>query len=554
MNNVSPFNSVTSLFQHLLNFKIRFGTVFIGSFIFYISCMWLGYCVYGDSPLANLTTVLLSSALGLIMVIALWLGRDRSSFELLCVLSYSMCLFFFPRLLQYLLFRQEDLKTLYLLFPIHWTADDINKGLAYVVLGTLVLVIGLFLGGELFYKCSKHTVNDQIESGVSIKLPSLLSIILAGVIIYFVDGYYTIYLGLSASSNCNFESIPYKWLTHIFSGDIYIFAVMALLGFHFKDLHFKYKLYLYLSLLVYIAYTLMLGSRGGILRLVIIAFVVAVAIYRDPEIKVRTMIQAAIVVLILSICSYLIGTEIRELKRYSCGDGIGETIREAAVSGIKSNIEDGYATNHVFTDKYKSDPRNLERPVFPIHVKKILDRLGEIDYAIGIVAIKPNEAFKNEYINFRYILKNITNNVLPGTPYPEAQLMTNNMFPVLYRNLTMEHVKENFLSEPFTIWGLSFIFFGYVGGLLFILISSISIQMLYLYISHKSEYFIKGGSYIFKAYFLWIVAGGAYFFTFGFDHAALIFVYGFLEFVTTFSIIYSIDKLQPFFRTGTGSV
>lgn len=541
MNNLFQSNGATSLFKDLLRSKIRFSTVFISSIIIYISCIWLGYWIYGDSPIADRITVLLSSLLGLIMVTALWVSRGKSSFDLLAVLSFTMCLYFFPRLIQYVTFRQEDLKLLYLLFPIHWTADDINKGLTYVVLGTLMIVIG-FLGGEkLFYKCSRHTPNDQpLGSGISTKLPGLLSIILAGVIIYCVDGYYTIYLGLSASSNCDIEGIPYKWLIHFFSGDVYIFAVIALLGLQLKGLDFKYKLLLCFSLFLYLAYCLMLGSRGGVLRLLMIAFVVAVAIYRDPEIKVNNLIPAAIIVLVLSAFTYFVGTEIREIKRYSCG--------EAASYDLFKPDNSGYEADPIFVGKFRGDARNEIRPTVPTGVKKILDRLGQIDYPIGIVAVKPNDTFKSEYINFQYVLKNITNNVLLGVPYPEAQLMTNNMFPLLYRNFNVEHIKENFLSEPFTIWGLSFIFFGYFGGLLFLLISSIFIQILYLYISHKSERFIKGGSYIFKAFFLWIIVAGAYLNSFGFDHTAIIFIYGFLQFATTFLIIYSVDKLQSFFR------
>ena len=537
MNNLFQSNGATSLFQDLLRSKIRFSTVFISSFIFYISCIWLGYWIYGNSPIADTITVLLSSLLGLIMVTALWVSRGKSSFDLLAVLSLFMCLFFFPRLIQYVTFRQEDLKLFYISFPIHWTADDLNKGLAYLVLGTLVIVIGFFGAEKLFYKCSRHTINDQpLGSGISTKLPSLLSIILAGVIIYGVDGYYTIYLGLSASSNCDIEGIPYRWLIHFFSGDTYIFAVIALLGLQLRGLDFKYKLLLCFSLFLYLAYCLMLGSRGGVLRLIVIVFVLAVAIYRDPKIKADSLISTAIIVLALSIFTYFAGTEIREMKRASC-------------AGTLFNSDNaGYEADPIFTGKFKEDKRNEIRPTILPSVKKVLDRLGTIDYPIGHVAVRPNDTFKSEYINFQYVLKNIVNNVLIGVPYPEAQLMTSNMFPLLYRNFNMEHVKENFLSEPFTIWGLSFIHFGYFDGLLFLLISSIFLQILYLYISHKSGRFIEGGSYIFKGYFLWMIVLSAYYNSFGFDHSAITFIYGALQFATTFLIIYSIDKLQIFLR------
>ncbi len=510
--------------------NLRSSSLLIFAIFLFITSTILAYIFFKNSPIADGQTLILIISLELLMATALWKTRNRPSYDSLLVLAFTMCFFFFPRLLQYLAVKQENLKLLYLLFPMPWTSADINYGLTYVVLGTLLIIAALLTAESVYYRFSRNKIGQDLFQ--SHRIPTLKSLIATGVVIYVVEGYYIIYLGLSASSNCNLD-VAGKWLIHFFSGDVYILIVIVALVSQYKSLLLKYKVYLYVSLVIYSGYLLLLGSRGATLRLLIIGICLAIACYRDFRIRLVTLLILIPIVGVISVQSYFLGTAIREFKRYNCGSDKMFSFSEPERDTV------GYEANEKFVAKYRNDVRNVTKFNLPPEYARILDRLGVIDYAIGIVTMKPDPAVKETYINYSYPLKNLANNLIIGVPYPEAEKMTNNLMPMLYRNLPLQHVLDNFVSEPYTIWGLAYLYYGYVGGLIFIFIGMFLLQLAYIYGSHKF------GAYttLYKATYLWIVMNGAFFITMGFDHAIILVIYMVMQILTTLLILYGFETM-----------
>lgn len=498
------------------------------------------FFLLGESPTAGSLTVTLCFILSSVVVFSLQNSKNTTSFDLLSILAFSILVYFVPRLFQYLTVKQENLKQLYILFPMHWSQGTVDYGLYYIILG----ILSIFVGFKLANLCQeKLQINTQMSDKFAIfSKPSLLALFLTGAIIYAVDGYYTIYQGLSAASNCSIPDIPGKWLIHFFSGDIFIFVVI---GFMLKQGHLsalqRYS-FLMLQLSIYLSYTLALGSRGGTLRLLAIFFSFFVAYRQNFRIKIWQIILIFPALLFSSIALYKIGTVIRETHRYSCGDG--SFAKAENFTKELGNYSAGYSTDPRFTKKFVADERNLTRFDLPPKYSKILDRMGVLDYPIGILSMTGDKASIDKYMSFEHIGKNIYNNIVLGTPYPEATEMTNNMMPIIYRGFNLKHIKENFLSEPWTLWGIGYIYFGYFGGLIFICFFSFFTQSVYNFIPRVTGHL----QVTFKAFFLWIYLGACFYFIMGFDHAFVVLVYGLAQLITTLGILFLIEKMLSKFR------
>lgn len=88
---------------------------------------------------------------------------------------------------------------------------------------------------------------------------------------------------------------------------------------------------------------------------------------------------------------------------------------------------------------------------------RIINRIGILDYIVKIVSDDGNIIELKRYINIKYVLKFINNAVL-GTPFPEAEIMTSRVMSVVYRGASEEDLRKTFMSEPWTAWGMGYVF------------------------------------------------------------------------------------------------
>ena len=170
-----------------------------------------------------------------------------------------------------------------------------------------------------------------------------------------------------------------------------------------------------------------------------------------------------------------------------------------------------------------------------------------LDYVIEILSGRGNRDAMNKYMNIEYSMKSFLNNAVLGTPFPDADIMTSRIIPIVYRGASEAEVKEKFLSEAWTIWGLVYVFFGWWGGLGAIFILALLMQIGFLAILR----FCGRWKYYVATYYLFGSSVAGFFLNSGFDHWLTIVFYFFLSSATTFALLYGTAGGIEFVRMAT---
>lgn len=517
--------------------------VIFSSYLFWLIALPVSYFLFGDGPHSNLETAILSTILAGLFLIGARCCKENGAFPVFAMLSYMALLHFFPRIWQYLSVNREGLYNLYVLFPFPWSSSGINAGLIYLILGTAALIAGLVVSARFFKR--NFPLKTITSKSNSVALHGILPMTIAGIIIYLVDGYFTIYRGMSASSNCTQVQVSGAWLIHFFSGDIFIFIVMAAFGPRLEQAHKKEKAFFWGNILIYIIYTLLLGSRGGVLRLLTIFYSTYLVINHQKKFHLKKIVKFCSIIFCSGFLLYFLGNSIRLTKGASCGKDKGPSLslfQQSFLNSIGGNgasYTEDFSVNSKDSGVSKNNGSIFWNGYFP-HLKlpntviTVFDRLGLVDYTMGISSIEPNEYYFEKYINFSYMIKNFTNNIVLGEPYPEAHFMTANFMPLLYRGRDFKHVEENFLVDAWTIWGSSLIHFGFLGAVYFLLFVGASCQAIY---ESSIRWVPEAIKQYFVSYFLWLGMMGVVFSQMSFDHAAILIIYGLFQFIVTMGLV-----------------
>src|SRR5690606_33992119 len=96
--------------------------------------------------------------------------------------------------------------------------------------------------------------------------------------------------------------------------------------------------------------------------------------------------------------------------------------------------------------------------------------------------------------------------------YPEAKIRTNRLFSVVVGYETINMIHSRLISNPYTAWGTAYIYFGYIGGLLFLFFTSAIIQF---FLSHL-QYMNNSYAHVLLAISLWVLFSG-FIINFGLD-------------------------------------
>lgn len=96
-----------------------------------------------------------------------------------------------------------------------------------------------------------------------------------------------------------------------------------------------------------------------------------------------------------------------------------------------------------------------------------------IDYALVILARNPNQDVIDYYIRSFHPIKNFINNMVPGEIFLDSTVNTSRVFTMAYRGTSLDAINQGFSSEPWTIWGMTWIFLGYYGILAICLVGAL---------------------------------------------------------------------------------
>ncbi len=417
------------LFSEITRYVLCFHSVF----------MFMFFLIFGPSEIINVKSFLLILLLNFVLFLALSKCNERVISQILA-LSWFIVLFFQMRLTEFLVIPKDKI-----LFPAidPLNAQEIASGLTYIILGTMFIIFGFITG-------------DKLTRGVFSKKIKKLNIFRIEVIIiywalcYFAAIYAGLCLELNLYSDPSHWGSRMGWIVIAFDTDIALLITITWAALN-RELSKREKITVCILIAIWIFYSLLKGSRGGPLRILFILFFANLAINGNFRITLKKLASIIILFLVMNYLTFPIGTAIR----YHLG-GIGDP-----------------------TSQMQNDWDGKQKGYFA----SIFQRMGLIDYAIIISSRNADPEIINKYINSQYPLQNFANNLVPGEIFPESDVMTSRVFTRAYRGASEEHIRTHFLSEPWLIWGYSWLSAGFTGGLFLMLIWGALMQCGYNFLS-----------------------------------------------------------------------
>lgn len=473
------------------------------------------FLILDSSPYINATSLGLILVMDVVFFMALKKSTEVNAAHI-TILAWYVLLFFNVRLVALLLLPPEALE-----FPVgmigdYLTDENISDGLWFIVGGIIAIILGIFSAGDL----GRRFQSKAVFSGGQF---SLLALTMYWIITYIVAYYVTVHLGLTNFGSPEKWGHRSAWVRVIFDTDVALMwtFVWMLIQYHYFNFTKNQKLYISLLILIWLTFSMVAGSRGGPLRILI--FLMFATLIIKPKFKLSILRFVAIISIFYIINSlvFSFGTAFR----YSgiLGDDV-----MTSLSYYQDKEGAGY------WKKFKtSDQKNISelRRAFyesnavlklSLTVRPIVTRLGTLDYPITIVSGDPDPESIDHYIKSYHALKNFVNNLVPGEIFDEATVSTSRVFRLLYREETLEDISQGFMSEPYTAWGMAWLLIGYF-GILLLFIAALCIQIGLNLLKNKISLFSCGLRFVYMLTVILMFYG-----MFGIDHL--------LTFITHFSV------------------
>ncbi len=431
----------------ILTKPFSFRTLLLTFIFSYMAVISIGPIFLNNRSLFNEVTVLLGLGIGLLLVLSITLS-GRYLFDQMSIIILFFLIFILPRITSYLFIPAA----VRLPFGDGVNASTINAGLLYVLLGTLFFIAGMLIANVIFRPylplSSAATGNPSRYSNKAIMT---IFFIVAAIQLYVT-------LGMGISPYGKMRPDTYNSLFQIMRGmleldSVFIFVLGTLL-FQQKTSGQSKLGYLIVVLGCYIFITSLSGSRVATLRALIAITIILLLLQSN----FRTTVVKSVGVIIL------LGGLGLSLFPFA-------TMSRIYMAGAYHNIPDPYS----YAETESKELRNWHKAM-----GKVFNRLGVVlDYPILILTQPGDPEAKAKYLNLQYPLKNIANLLVPGTVFPEAQLSTSRVIDVIYRGGDEVGMYERYFSEFWTLWGLAYAYFGYLGGLFVILFLGFIIHSLY---------------------------------------------------------------------------
>jgi hypothetical protein len=479
----------------------------IALILFFIGLSLIGSLIF-NSPLYDETTLLLSIGIGCILLFAIKLSR-KYLFDQLAIIIFFFIFFVFPRILMYL-FAPDAV-----IFPFGDEIDaaTINAGLLYVLIGTLLYIFGMMIADVFFNQ--KQLLSSQYCYGYHAYKSS--NLILLFFIVIACHLYTSVILNLSPygkmqADNYNTFVQLIKTLFEIDSAFLFVFASLLIL-WH-KSANRNHLSALLVVILCYILLTSFGGSRVGAFRVLKAFVIILIVIHGDFRLKLSKYFKFFIILGAIGLILYPLAT----YKR-------------------------GLITTSYHNQKYSIEESNYLEKTKTL-IEAVSNRFGVIDYAILVITQGGNEEIKEKYMNFNYLSKNIINVLLPGIPFHDADIMTSRLIDVIYRGGATPEMYSWYNSEFWTLWGLAYVYYGWLGGLLAIFIAGIIIHSVYSIIILK---FSGLNQFYLRIWFLSYIPMGTLG-NMGFDDAFTTILFGLLQFIFYYYCLYFMKIVPRTFR------
>lgn len=499
------------------------------------------YVVFGGSFQFDISTLLLSVALMLVLLVGL-IKMPESGFPLTLLLGFHLSVFCIPRLYGYLMVPDS----ISLPYPIGLLIAEINTTVLFITIGTAVMLAGIFLGDLLWQKRLKYWLPaPKDEESFAYALPAYLFVFLA-ILIFGILTLIHLDLRVGGAGPRRFHTLIMAVRTLIGSDAAFFFGFCSFFLIAFK----RPKAYYYLFVLVfmYSAYLTFIGSKGATFRISQILLIIHVVRFGSQSIKIWKLAGIALLLTSVGPLLFSIGNNIKLMHVLKTNS--------YALAKAHSNPQPKESRNRQIYTEFVNQHRpeaNAARLYFEKHIEPkfeskmiILNRLGELDYTIFALTKVLDEKERTRIFSLNYLWRSIANILLPGDPFKDADLRTERYPPLLYSSWAIGSVREYFNTEPFTAWGISYLYFGKLGGLIFLFIVSLLMNVIFQALRQSFPF----GRYQYSSLFAW---GGFTCFlgSFGLDNnlTTLMFL-----FVQMFIVQYAISCVSKLLNRFSGSV
>lgn len=495
---------------NIINLPIDFSLLTAGIFLCHALVFLAGYLVLGASPFISGVSVLLVVILDLVFCFALMNSSERTAAHVL-VLAWFLVIFSLVRLAALLLLPPP---TLEFLTPDGLTGAEISQGMLLYVGGSIALLFGIYAADRL-------SPQRRTPLNLATRVFSLWSITGYWLVTYVVAYYVRVHLGVTIFGSPEHWGNRMAWVGIIFDTDVALVVTICWLAIKWraKSLTRSQMVHAGLLIFVWLLFSIVIGSRGGPLRILIFLFFAGLAV--DPRFKFSVLRLTVLIAsfFVLNSAVYAMGTIFRHYK-------IGDISFVQAIDDYKLSYLNPKLVNRANLGEMSDlRKRYYESEVVNEIGKKLrptVTRLALIDYSFTIFSKTPNEEVLDSYIRSSYALKNFANNLVPGEIFDEAMVNTSRIFPMAYRGRSLDAINKGYMSEPWTIWGLAWIL-GKYGGVVILFGVAFGIQVLLSVVSTRSRNYAV---YAKSVYLITVVSTG--YMMFGIDHE--------LSFVAHFSV------------------
>jgi len=402
---------------------------------------------FDSNPWFDEITVIISLGIGLVLFFAIRFS-EKYLFQQIAVICFFFIVFLLPRIVTYL----------FMPAIVEWpfgddiNAETVNAGLLYVLIGTLLFIIGMIIADKFFrpyLPLSSAVVWD--DSYYSTKALVTLFLIVLAFTFYVQVG-----VGISPYGKMRVENnnALFQLVKSVFEFDAAFFLVFSTLLFR-NIIENKSK---WISVIMvafcYIFITGLAGSRSAILRIMTALTISFIVISDNFHFRIVKLCMTMFPLVMVGLMVFPLATLSRVI-----------TFRK----------HHNYTFSFEYTVTEMFDFQGLESVI-----SSVLNRLGWVlDYAVLIVTQEGDPAANEKYMNLLYPTKNIINILLPGNPFPEAKIMTSRVIDVIYRGSQEPSMYSRYFSEFWTLWGLGYALFGWIEGLLVISFIGFIIYSLY---------------------------------------------------------------------------
>lgn len=465
--------------------------LFISGLILWWFIMAIGYLLKGEGPLFDVYSFVLCSGLAGMLMLALLTGAS-SLFIQFAYLTVSLGISALPRLAEYVWF--PDLCTLPFSKSAYHKeiilgAPEINMSLLFILLGTGLIMGGYTIGNNLFDRSvlARHTRSFRKTelSSRSLVFLFFVSAVIGSLLTYGLN--FTV-----------FSSEKSAWRSLIMLANVLLsIDVAAFFAWGFliyKDQRSKMeRFYLWLVPILYGLFMTAGASKGAIFRIVFFALCLLLCKSANFRLRLFHFAWAIPLLAAVSVPLYYVGALYRLQQIKGTEISVEDTIKTVSYGGV--------------------DDLTIPQLIAPI-----LDRLGDIDYPVSVIAL-PEDTENSKYMTLSYNIKSFLNMMVPGTIFPEAKLSTARTMPIIFRSIDEAHQMDNefYNNETWTAWGIAHANFGWGGGLLFLLICSIAIHFLFRMLETFS--LPPSTSFVLRAWYLFVIPRASFYYNMGLDYS-----------------------------------